>query len=105
MGKVWLKDFWYKVEYNGLHIIWSFIKGMQNLKKKYMETNESDTKVPNSPLGQVGDSSTTKLNVMIIADNISNNYGNGGHTITKINHNKKLHGDWFIVQWKKTEQS
>ena len=46
IGKVWLKDFWYKVEYEGLHVMGTFNKNEQihrRRKEEYRIANDQST--------------------------------------------------------------
>jgi hypothetical protein len=116
VGKVWLKGFWYKVEYEGLHIICSscgrYGHHTRNCTYKSIpppveaRVNGERPSGPGNITINVDAGMVPKINAPgdnIINNNIEHSKQNDC-TIKDINVQTETHGEWMVVTRKKKKQ-
>lgn len=101
-GKVWFRNFWYKVEYEGLHRICSLCGcyghlGRECPSKKNKEADQQGTQAP-APATELHPQAVAPENLPVTEHNQEHSMTNQNVTVLP---QESLHGDWMIVKRKK----
>jgi hypothetical protein len=103
VGKVWMRNFWYQVEYEGLHRICSTCGCYGHLTRQCtVKATPENYKTPEKNKTPVNTTATTTTTADV---NVAPNTGSVaeivGTTVTNINQDKgEDHGDWLVVKRK-----
>jgi hypothetical protein len=120
VGKVWINGHWYKVQYEGLHMICSACGCYGHITRNCTKAPTMPLPAEKAPATQqafVGEASTTPTRVptqqpaapatSVIAEQISginiNDTHNQGNNVVNGMNPIEVHGDWMVVTRKKKE--